>query len=149
MGNSKMTIVFLSFKVFRNVQHFAQFAKNGNLHNKWHSKYQLFCKLMKTKFKVLMKNYLLANYRLHPFISLGSRKLANIQRSMQIRMPFVQKKKKLLPYYFGKIASPHPVKCSISHFWYYLTQTILLQYRIKWKVKLLEMWWLTGSAPDF
>ena len=103
MGNSKMTIVFLSFKVFRTVQHFAQFAKNGNLHNKWHSKYQLFCKLMKTKFKVLMKNYLLANYRLHPFISLGSRKLANIQRSMQIRMPFVQKKKKFFHIFLVKL----------------------------------------------
>ena len=38
-----------------------------------------------------MKNYLLANFRLHHFKSLGSRKLANIQKSMQIRMPFVQK----------------------------------------------------------
>ena len=113
MGNSKMTIVFLSFKVFRTVQHFAQFAKNGNLHNKWHSKYQLFCKLMKTKFKVLMKNYLLANYRLHPFISLGSRKLANIQRSMQIRMPFVQKKKNFFHIFLVKCFT---TSCKVLNF---------------------------------
>ena len=39
-----------------------------------------------------MKNYLLANFRLRHFKILGSRKFANIQKSMQIRMPFVQKK---------------------------------------------------------
>ena len=33
VGNSKMTIVFQNFKIFRTFQHFTQIAKNGNLHN--------------------------------------------------------------------------------------------------------------------
>ena len=65
-----------------------------------------------------MKNYLLANFRLHHFKSLGFKKLANIQKSMQIRMPFVQKNIFFcfLPNFFSKMASPQPVKCLISNF---------------------------------
>ena len=61
-----------------------------------------------------MKNYLIANFRLHHFKSLGYRKLANIRKSMQICKPFVQKNICfcLLPYFLGKITLPQPVKCS-------------------------------------
>ena len=54
-----------------------------------------------------MKNYLLANFRLHHFKSLGYRKLANICKSMHIRKPFVQKNKKNCFLYkcLGKIIS--------------------------------------------
>ena len=45
-----------------------------------------------------MKNYLLVNFRLHHFKSLGYRKLANIRKSMQIRKPFVQKNKKIVSF---------------------------------------------------
>ena len=75
-----------------------------------------------------MKNYFLTNVRLHHFKSLSCRKLANIRKSMQIRKPFVQKNINFfcfLPNFFGKMTSLQPVKCSISNFWYYLTQPIL------------------------
>ena len=38
-----------------------------------------------------MKNYLLANFRLHNLKILGYKKLANIRKSMQILKPFLQK----------------------------------------------------------
>ena len=58
-----------------------------------------------------MKNYLLANFRLHHFKSLGYRKFANISKSMQIRNPFVHKNiKNIFLYKFlGKITSPQTV----------------------------------------
>ena len=57
-----------------------------------------------------MKNYLLANFRLHHFKSLGYMKLGNIRKSMQIRKPFVQKIKKLFPLQIlGKITLPQIV----------------------------------------
>ena len=68
---------------------------------------------------MLMNNYLIANFRLHHFISLGYRKLANIRKSMQIGKPFVQKNIFFcfLPNFLGKMTSPQPVKCSISNFY--------------------------------
>ena len=71
-----------------------------------------------------MKNYLLAYFRLHYFKSLSSRKLANNQKTMQIRMPFVQNNIYFcfLSNFLGKMASPQPVKYSISNLLYYLTQ---------------------------
>ena len=71
-----------------------------------------------------MKNYLLANFRLHNFKSLGYRKLANVHKSMQIRKPFVQKNKKIVSFtnFFGKITSPQTVFFPISNFCYNLTQ---------------------------
>ena len=57
-----------------------------------------------------MKNYLLANFRLHNFKSLGYRKLANVHKSMQIRKPFVEEEKNCFLYKFlGKITSPQTV----------------------------------------
>ena len=53
-----------------------------------------------------MKNYLLANFRLHHFKSFGYRKLANIRKSMQILKPFVQKKNSFIYKFLGKIISP-------------------------------------------
>ena len=84
----------LFFKVLRFSELFsilAQFAKmeictpNGTL------KFHFFATHVKTKFKVHMKDYLLAIFRMHHFISVGCRKLANIRKCMQIRKPFVQK----------------------------------------------------------
>ena len=71
-----------------------------------------------------MKTYLLTNFILLHFKSLGYRKLANIQKFMQIRMPFVQTNIFFffLPICFGKMASPQTVKCSISICLHYLTQ---------------------------
>ena len=68
---------------------------------------------------MLMNNYLIANFRLHHFISLGYRKLANIRKTMQIGKPFVQKNIFFcfLPNFLGKMTSPQPVKCSISNFY--------------------------------
>ena len=57
-----------------------------------------------------MKNYLLANVRLHHFKSLGYRKLANICKCMQIRKPFEQQQKNCFLYKFlGKVTSPQTV----------------------------------------
>ena len=72
-----------------------------------------------------MKNYLLANFRLHHLKSLSYRKLANIRKSMQIHKPFVQKNKKncFLYKFLGKITLPQIVFFfPISIFCYYLTQ---------------------------
>ena len=101
-----MTIVF---KILRFVQDFSAIlhslqkmvicTTNG-------TKKYLFCNLAKTKFKVLMKNYLLANFRLHHFKSLGYRKRANIGKTMQICKQFVQKKFFPLQICFGKITLP-------------------------------------------
>ena len=91
---------------------FAQIAKNGILDNKWHIKNHFFCNLVKTNFKVpLMKNYLLANFRLHHFKRLGYRKLANIRQPMQICKPILQKNQKncFLNKFLGKITSPQTV----------------------------------------
>ena len=116
----------LFFKVLRFSELFrilAQFAKmeictpNGTL------KFHFFATHVKTKFKVYMKDYLLAIFRMHHFISVGCRKLANIRKCMQIRKSFVQNNSNfcLLPNFFAKMTPPQPVKCSISNFWYYLT----------------------------
>ena len=58
-----------------------------------------------------MKNYFLANFRMHNFKSSGYRKLANVHKSMQIGTPFVQKNKKncFLYKFLGKITSPQTV----------------------------------------
>ena len=56
-----------------------------------HTEYHNFATHVKTKFKVLKKNYFLANFRLHHFKILVYRKLAQIRKPMQIRKPFVQK----------------------------------------------------------
>ena len=76
-----------------------------------------------------MKNYLLANFRLHNFKGFGYRKLANVHKSMQICEPFVQKNKKqncFLYKFLGKITSPKTVFFPISNFCYYLTQPTVL-----------------------
>ena len=59
-----------------------------------------------------MKNYLLANFRLHHF------KIHANSHAICAKKYFFC----FLPNFFGKMASPQPVKCSISNFWYYLTQ---------------------------
>ena len=58
-----------------------------------------------------MKNYLIENFRLHNFKSLGYRKLENVHKSMQIRKPFVQKIKIKCFLYkvLSKITSPQTV----------------------------------------
>ena len=56
-----------------------------------------------TKFKVCEQNYFLSNFWVHIFKSVGYRKLANIRKSMQIRMPVVPKKiKKCLSIFWLK-----------------------------------------------
>ena len=69
---------------------FGEFGKNGNL--------QLFCYSNKKKNEVLNKNYFSENFRLHHFRSVGYRKLANIQKSKQICMPFVHKIKQIVSF---------------------------------------------------
>ena len=66
------------------------------------------------------------NFWLHIFKSVGSRKLPNIRKSMQIRMPNLQRKKfkKFLSIFVGKMSLPQTVYFSISNFWYKLTQPI-------------------------
>ena len=73
-----------------------------------------------------MKNYLIANIRLHQKFWLQiackySQIHANSQAICTQKYFFFL----FLPNFFGKMTSLQPVKCSISNFWYYLTQPIL------------------------
>ena len=69
-----------------------------------------------SKQNLLMKNYLLTNFRLHHFKSVGCRKLANVRKSIQICKPFMQKIT-IFVFFLTFL-----VKCLISNLWYYLTQ---------------------------
>ena len=96
-----------------------------------------------------MNNYLIANFRLHHFISLGYRKLANIRKTMQIGKPFVQKNIFFcfLPNFLGKMTSPQPVKCSISNF--YTFWPSLLNIPVVYWLSLNVVNWLSLLCTDY
>ena len=73
----------------------------------------------KSTFLQTYKNQILSTYEKLPFSKFQTASLANIQKSMQIHKPFAQKNIFFcfLPNYFGKMASPQPVKCSIFFFY--------------------------------
>ena len=70
--------------------------------------------LQKTKFKVLMQNYFLANFRLHHFKSVGYRKLAKLCKQIA--------KKKFLNNFLSWNDLTTTCIFSISNYWYKLTQ---------------------------
>ena len=62
-----------------------------------------------------MKNYLLANFRMHHFLKFGLQKACKYSK-IHANLHAICAKKYFffLPNFFGKMASPQPVKGSIS-----------------------------------